>query len=61
MFANILQKNVDDDVTEVHDDPFGRRRAFSAEGRVSLDSDSVAHVVRDSPNLTFRSPEPMTK
>ena len=26
VFANILLKNVDDDVTKVHDDPLGRRR-----------------------------------
>lgn len=54
VFANILLKDVDDHVTKVHDDPFGRRRAFDTERSMSLRREHVAHMVRHCPRLTLR-------
>lgn len=54
MLANIPQKNVDDHIAEVHEHPFRRRTAFSAEREVPLTGEDSVDVVCDSPNLSFR-------
>ncbi len=54
MLANISQKNMDDHIAEVHEHPFRRRGAFSAEREVPLTGEDSVDVVCDSPNLPFR-------
>ena len=54
MLANIPQKNMDDHIAEVHEHPFRRRGAFSAEREVPLTGEDSVDVVCDSPNLPFR-------
>jgi len=54
VLADILQKNVDNHIAEVHEHPFRRRGAFSAERQVPLTGKESVDVARDSPNLPFR-------
>src|SRR5574340_1157221 len=56
VFANILLKNVNDDVTKIHYDPFGRRGAFNAERGLSLRGEAVANMVGNRPSLALRFP-----
>ena len=54
VFANILLKNVDDDVTKVDDNPLGRRCSFDAERRMALGLELVDHMVCDRARLSLR-------
>ena len=56
MLSDVLQENVHDHVSEIHEDPFRGRRAFDAQRPVTLSGKDAVDVIRNCPGLALRFP-----
>ena len=56
MFTDVFQKNVDDHVAKIHENPFCRAGAFNAERPMALSGQNSVDVVRNCSSLALRVP-----